>query len=151
MKQLYEIRPFRPIRNPGHPYIGKITRLRLEMEEVKYYMDYGTIYRIFENSTASPVKVTGANLAELHGVEEDIVSTTEIDDNNTSIQGSKDEEKNLTEEEYFTVEDKAETTKNNDEDTTSSTTIDKKPEVKPWINSSQNKNYNNYKGKNNKK
>ena len=66
MKQLYEIRAVRPIRRPGYPYIGKPTRLYLEMDEVKQFMEYGSVYRIFDNSTENPVRVTGEKLSELH-------------------------------------------------------------------------------------
>jgi len=124
MKQLYEIRPIRPIRIPGKPFINRAKQLKLEMEEVKQYMQYGPVYRIFENTTLEPVKVTGANLASLHGISEETTKIVDLDvkeevvsvieETDTVEDEVVEESKNLQEEECSIIED------DNIEDTTSS-------------------------------
>ena len=142
MKQLYEIRTVRPIRRPGYPYIGKPTRLYLEMDEVKQFMEYGSVYRIFENSTENPVRVTGEKLSELHnrGIS-NYVENTDKEEND----GNK--EKNLQEEES-SITNKEDNSSSNQ--TTDNNVSEKKFDTKPSSNNYNfNKKFNNNKnGKN---
>ena len=136
MKQLYEIRTFRPIRRPGLPFINKPTRMRLEMDEVKEYMAYGPVYRIFENSMRSPERVTGNNIKELHGIEDNII-----------LEDTKELPKNLQEEEL-------DTTTNSSSEDNSTPIIDKNSVFQnptQWNNKGKNNSYNQYKNNKNNK
>lgn len=146
MKQLYEVRTYRPIRRPGLPFINKPTRLRLEMDEVKQYMEYGPVYRIFENTMRDPVRVTGKNLEELHGKEETVVENI----SNETVKEVVEESSKNSQEEESSITDNS-----SSENVVTSTSISNTNSVfqntKQWNNGNRGKNNSYNQHKNNHK